>query len=311
MKHHSCLRFRYCLSALWVTVLFSSGCGLYDALPGEQSSTNLDSLLQTLEHRYSMVLVRARDSSFYMGDNTNNLSDAPYHKVTLTYDYWMDTAEVTQADYDTLMSAHYSVYKTKVGQWDPQFGRGGNYPVSGRTWYDAVLYCNARSAGNGFDPVYSYDSIIGVPGDSCLLVNVRFDSTKLGYRLPTEAEWEYACRAGTKTNFYWNSSTPDAYAWYSTNSTNQAHAAAQKFPNVFGLYDMIGNVGEWCNDWYAALGDTAVTDPYGPNYTCTYRVRRGGSWNDDPLYLGSPVRSYGYPYNCYSNVGFRVVQPEP
>ena len=131
-----------------------------------------------------------------------------------------------------------------------------------------------------------------------------------GMRLPTEAEWEYACRAGTQTPFY-NGSTDDntvgALAWYSPNSGSQTHAVGGKAANAFGFHDMLGNVWEWVNDWYDTYASSAQTNPTGP-VSASNRVFRGGSWNDDTFYVRSSIRYVAAPGYAADHVGFRVAR---
>jgi formylglycine-generating enzyme required for sulfatase activity len=131
-----------------------------------------------------------------------------------------------------------------------------------------------------------------------------------GMRLPTEAEWEYACRAGTQTPFY-NGSTDDgtlgALAWYSPNSGNQTHAVGGKAANAFGFHDMLGNVWEWVNDWYGTYPSSAQTDPTGP-VSASDRVHRGGSWTNNAPNVRSSVRYTGTPGITYWDLGFRVAR---
>jgi formylglycine-generating enzyme required for sulfatase activity len=132
-----------------------------------------------------------------------------------------------------------------------------------------------------------------------------------GFRLPTEAEWEYACRAGTQTPFY-NGSTDDgtvgALAWYGTNSDNQTRPVGGKLANAFGFHDMLGNVWEWVNDWYGSYTSGAQTNPTGP-VSATYRVVRGGSWNDDTsLVVRSSSRGICTPGGTGGDIGFRVAR---
>jgi len=129
------------------------------------------------------------------------------------------------------------------------------------------------------------------------------------YRLPTEAEWEYACRAGTTNRFYYGDDPGytllGQYAWYPGNSGSATHPVDQKRPNRWGLYDMSGNVWEWCSDWYGAYPGGSVSDPTGPS-TGSYRVGRGGSWFDDAIGCRSACRIGDSPGNRYNSVGFRV-----
>jgi formylglycine-generating enzyme required for sulfatase activity len=131
-----------------------------------------------------------------------------------------------------------------------------------------------------------------------------------GFRLPTEAEWEYACRAGTQTPFY-NGSTDDstvgALAWYSANSGNQTRPVGGKLANAFGFHDMLGNVWEWVNDWYGGYTAEAQTNPTGP-VSASYRVFRGGSWFFDALSVRSSDRNYDSPGYTVYDIGFRVAR---
>jgi formylglycine-generating enzyme required for sulfatase activity len=129
-------------------------------------------------------------------------------------------------------------------------------------------------------------------------------------RLPTEAEWEYACRAGTQTPFY-NGSTDDgtvgALAWYSPNSGGQTRPVGGKAPNAIGFHDMLGNVWEWVNDWYDGYSAGAQTDPTGPVSAST-RVVRGGGWFNGTSYVRSSDRDSGSPGGTYDHFGFRVAR---
>jgi formylglycine-generating enzyme required for sulfatase activity len=181
-------------------------------------------------------------------------------------------------------------------------------PVEKVSWFDAALYCNARSKANGYDTVYTYTHRFG--GSSCPdLENLGRDLTKNGYRLPTEAEWEYACRAGTTTGYFVgdDSTSVGSYGWYNLNSDSTTHPVATKLPNAWGLYDMAGNVWQWCNDWYKDYADSAVTDPTGPS-TGSDCVMRGGSWRYCILNLRSASRNYFSPGGWGLVLGFRCVR---
>jgi|WetSurMetagenome_2_1015567.scaffolds.fasta_scaffold316646_1 formylglycine-generating enzyme required for sulfatase activity len=294
-------------------VLSFDGCGLYDALYDDQTNNDTTKVPHVkFAHKQQMVSVPARDSSFIMGDSSQQ--EAPLHKVKFTHDYWMDKAEVTRGDFDSVMSAVLKS-KYKTGQWSSQLGSGNNLPVTGRTWYDAILYCNARSIWDSLpDTVYTYDTLIGSMGDSCYLGGVVADFQKKGYRLPTEAEWEYACRAGTKNEFHWKPGE-DAltFAWISDNSQSVLHPGQKKNPNAYGLYDMMGNAWEWCFDYfgYYNVNDTIdpVTQAVVPGNTLK-RVLRGGSISQPLQNIGSGRRFLDYPSNGAITYGFRVVVPE-
>ena len=199
------------------------------------------------------------------------------HQVTLTKDYWLGKFEVTQAQYEAIMGKN------------PSFYKGSNRPVEEVSWKDAKEFCNKlneRYAGK-------------------LPAGYKFD-------LPTEAQWEYACRAGTTTALSNGTnltsekgecSNLNEVGWYDKNRGSAAHkAVGQKRPNNWGLYDMHGNVGELCRDWYASYTGDA-TDPTGPT-SGSVRVGRGGSWNYDAEYCRSATRVCA-DYR-YSSRGFRL-----
>ena len=199
--------------------------------------------------------------------------------VYLTKGCWMGKYPVTQAEYQNVMSSNPSY-----------FGGNPNRPVEQVTWYDAVNYCQTLT----------------VSAQAAGLI-----TTNWVYRLPTEAEWEYACRAGTTTTYYFGEDAYGtrlpSYAWYSVNSGGQTHDVGGRAPNRWGLYDMAGNVWEWCQDWYSGLPGGNVLDPQGPS-SGSDRVVRGGGWNSVAGYCASACRAYyNPPSSRYSHYGFRVV----
>jgi sulfatase modifying factor 1 len=192
------------------------------------------------------------------------------------------------------------------------------------SWYDILVYCNKRSLKEGLIPCYSISGSTdptrwgSVPTGSTSTWNAaRCDFTASGYRLPTEAEWEYACRSGTTTATAFGNTLVSSQANFNGNysynvSTKgvflQKTAPVGSYaPNAWGLYDMHGNVWEWCWDWYGDYSSSIQTDPQGAP-SGTYRVVRGGSWGSDGSYLRSARRySGGFPYFRVSEVSFRVV----
>jgi formylglycine-generating enzyme required for sulfatase activity len=161
---------------------------------------------------------------------------------------------------------------------------GGALPVVNVSWLDAVDTCNRLSARSGLEPAYSTDDRTG---------EVVWDRAADGYRLPTEAEWQYACKAGTTGYRY---GEIDDIAWFEGNSGGRAHDAGGKAPNAWGLYDMLGNVWEWCWDLY----DEEV---YG-----TYRIFRGGGWAEAERGCGSSVRRRSHPTFAIDDLGFRLAR---
>jgi formylglycine-generating enzyme required for sulfatase activity len=236
--------------------------------------------------------------TFQMGQV--GISDAvPVHSVTLS-SFFIDTTEVTQTDYLALMGVNPSN--------SPTVTKG---PVDSMSWFDAVLYCNKRSIRDVKDTVYSYTSVTGTPGNGCTaLGGLATTMTKNGYRLPTEAEWEYACRGGTTTTYWWGADTNGmgARAWWTGNSGGTMQPVATTQKNAYGLYDMAGNVWEWCNDWYDSYAATAAIDPMGPA-TGSLRVFRGGGIDIGAPDLRSAARYYADPAHAThnGNVGFRCV----
>ena len=208
------------------------------------------------------------------------------HKVTFTHDIYVDTTLVTQTDFNALMG------------FNPSGNKSGTIglPVDQETWYDAVLYCNARSKRDGLDTVYSYTARALSGQNTTALAGIS-DTNKIlinGYRLPTNAEQEYLKGAGALTTYYWgnDASIASTYAWYSDNSGGQTHPVAQKKPNYFGLYDMTGNCFQWAGDWDSTYLVKDQIDPRGPmngtlkdcgpiNAPMIARCAGGGSFSSD------------------------------
>ena len=216
-----------------------------------------------------LVLRRCSAGSFIMGDN--QLSEA--HRVILTKPFYMGVFEVTQKQWKLVMGS------------DPcsstSYGRGDDYPVH------YVSYNMIRGSSDGA----LWPSSAAVDATSFLgKLQAR---TKLNFDLPTDAQWEYACRAGTTTYYYWGNSMDGDYAWYKSNSSSKSHPVGAKKPNAWGLYDMSGNVWECCLDWYSsslAYG----TDPKGPS-SGVDRVSRTGGWIHDGALCASSYRGHDYP----------------
>ena len=240
----------------------------------------------------NFVLVKA--GTFTMGSPTNEkdrYSDERQHTVRISKDFYISKYEVTQGEYRSIMGTNPS---------DTDGGLGNNNPVNRVSWYDAVEYCNKRSEREGLTPAYT------INGN-----NVTWNKTANGYRLPTEAEWEYAARGGQKAgsyNIYAGSDNIDNVAWYISNSGGKTHPIGQKQANELGIYDMTGNVWEWCWDWYGDYPSGSVTDPSGPS-SGEYRVLRGGSWDSYNHRCRAAARLWLGSVSSDNSNGFRLLLP--
>ncbi|HQP50383.1 MAG TPA: formylglycine-generating enzyme family protein [Spirochaetota bacterium] len=258
-------------------------------------------------------LVYIPGGSFMMGspDGEGGSDEHPRHKVTVS-PFWMGKYEVTQALYQTVMGRNPS--------WFCKTGAGSNrvqkdtsrYPVEQVSWYDAVEFCNTLSRHAGRRPAYIIDKTRQDSNNTSsydrFRWTVRVVSGSNGFRLPYEAEWEYACRAETTMRYYWGESVDGNCCWYGNKSGTMTHPVGGKRPNAFGLYDMSGNVEEWCMDWYDEnyYRISPEVNPQGPA-SGGGRVLRSGSWNSFDSNIRSAHRDYGIPINKYSFLGFRVI----
>ena len=229
--------------------------------------------------------------------------------VTLSA-FKMGRYEVTQELYQAVTGVNPSYLGS-----DPAVGEiQSKRPVETVTWYDAIEFCNKFSEKEGLTPVYTITGRTPASGYPIIYAEVTANWNNNGYRLPTEAQWEYAARAGTETTYHFgnNESQLINYAWYSANSNYMTHEVGKKLPNAWGLYDMYGNVWEWCWDLYnVGYPLTNQTDYTGPS-SGGYRVLRSGSWSDPVQFVNSTSgnRYNGDPSsggNYY--VGFRIVRP--
>ena len=200
------------------------------------------------------------------------------------------------------------LYQQVVGH-NPSKIKGLLNPVESVSWYDAIVFCNKLSKLHKLQPCYAIGSIAdlnAIERNSQLWLRLSCDMNANGYRLPTEAEWEFA--AGCGGNYlYAGSDDIEQVAWYGENSGITTHPVGQKKSNRFGLYDMSGNVEEWCNDWYADYRQTPQKNPVG-SMIGTHKIKRGGSWLHDAEQCVISARNFSLPQSRGATLGFRICQ---
>ncbi len=280
---------RHILVALILSGILALQSGCKQKTSNDEPTSN-DGPIRTATES-GIEFVQIPGGQFTMGDEDE--IDATPHNVSLS-SFYMDKHLVTQAQYQKLMADNPSRWK------------GEKNPVEQVRWSDAVKFCNKRSTLENLTPCYDLESW------EC---NFQAD----GYRLPTEAEWEYACRAGTQTAYFMgkDDSKLADYAWFDKNSGGHPQPVGQKQPNPWGLYDMCGNLWQWCHDFYQVdyYEESPEANPRGPK-TGDTKVVRGGAWK----FSAESCRS-GYRYNenpgqadvCFEHdiYGFRCVRNAP
>jgi formylglycine-generating enzyme required for sulfatase activity len=241
-----------------------------------------------------MVLVEA--GGFDMGTDGGPPAERPAHHVNISRAFYISRHEVTVEQFD---QAWDDLQKPRLDDYG--WGRG-LLPVT-VSWYDATEFCNWLSERAGLEPCYSSGGL----ATAC-------DFAASGYRLPTEAEWEYAAGGGIRSqgNLYAGGDAADEVAWHAGNSDERAHLVGGKLPNELGLFDMSGNVWEWCWDWYDReyYARSPIQDPLGPDEpsdrTMAPKVRRGGSWYHDLDALSPTYRSFDFAHYRSNAIGFRL-----
>lgn len=264
----------------WLAVLIASGFNA--TLSKACCQSDSPSQPESLENSVGMRLAKITPGEFLMGSpqsEPDRFECERQHKVRITKAFWIGVEEVTTEQYNNVLNR------------SPKFIQDGNQPEPYLSWHDAEAFCQKLSELETEKTAGRY------------------------YRLPTEAEWEFACRAGTQTIFFWGDdpSAANEYAWYLKNSQREKKRAGSRKPNPWGLHDMNGSAWEWCSDWYSELPSEEQTDPQGPPNGEQRVVRGGGSCS--PLgYIRSASRAPANPAFFHPNeghdIGFRVVMVE-
>jgi formylglycine-generating enzyme required for sulfatase activity len=219
-------------------------------------------------------------------DKDAKAHEKPQHRVRLPQPFYLGVYPVTQGQYREVTGANPSCFQGL-----------DDLPVEQVSWNNAIAFCNKLSEREGLKPYYQLGTGAQLGGE--------------GYRLPTEAEWEYAARAGSTTQYSFgdDAASPGEYGWFNGNSGGKTHPVGQKRPNAFGLFDMHGNVWEWCWDGYdpAFYASSPGVDPDGPSQAAA-RVFRGGSWYHSPRHARSANRHWRTPEDWSNDLGFRLAR---
>ncbi|MBT4483196.1 MAG: formylglycine-generating enzyme family protein [Candidatus Latescibacteria bacterium] len=257
--------------------------------PSDQSVTPLPEPSQPVVPAVSsriiagIKIVSIPGGNFQMGSD-NSRDEKPMHTIALD-GFEMSSTEITQ-----------KMYRNVMGEAPSEFIGNDNFPVEKVSWFDAVKFCNQLSVAEGIEPCYN-------------LTTWKCDFTSNGFRLPTEAEWEYACRAGTETDYYTGDGEKSLInaGWFKKNSDSNTHPVEQREPNAWELYDMYGNVWEWCHDYYGKYNKISSRNPEGAQ-SGKYHVIRGGSYRSKSSDCRTANRQFMLPNVRQKDIGFRVVR---
>ena len=235
---------------------------------------------------FIMGSAEAKRYKVRFSNDTGYEDERPKHHVRLTNPIAVMVHPMTQVLYQYLMKQNPSIFRSEA------------HPVENVSWFDAVQCANALSSICGYPPVYQID------GHS-----VQWDKSAVGWRLPTEAEWEYCALAGTDS-VYSGGDVLKEVGWFKANSQSSTHPVGQKKPNAYGLHDMSGNVWEWCWDWHQEYPESPQIDPTGPSKG-SQRVTRGGGWHNSNSAARCRMRGSEEPFFKHSYIGFRLVRTLP